>query len=316
MPGGPVEVIEAIGAVQAQNAAAPAVGVWARTGRVPDLMPALQDGRLLRGTLLRGTLHLVSARQYPAYAAVVEASGLLAQVRFDALRVALLDHAAKPRSHAELVDFIEGWVATNQSAIDPAELARQRQYNWRPLLRWHALVRPPGAARPTDQVAAPVPPERWPDADSALRDVAAYHLRAFGPAGADDVAQWIGWKTPPVRAALEAMDLARFEDERGRRLYDHPDAPRPDPDTPAPPRLLPWFDNVVLAYAPAHRARILPDEYRDRVYVRANLQWLPLVLLDGMVAGTWAPKTGLQLFVKPSKGDAATLERLLAECPA
>ncbi len=57
---------------------------------------------------------------------------------------------------------------------------------------------------------------------------------------------------------------------------------------PAPVRLLPWFDSVLLAYAPRHRARILPDAYRDRVYVRANLQWLPTFLVDGLVAGTWS----------------------------
>jgi hypothetical protein len=57
---------------------------------------------------------------------------------------------------------------------------------------------------------------------------------------------------------------------------------------PAPVRLLPWFDSTLLAYAPKHRARLLPDAHRDRVYVRANLQWLPTFLVDGMVAGTWS----------------------------
>ncbi len=316
LAGDPLRVFEAIGAVQAQNPAAPAIALWARTGRASDLKPLLQHRRLLRGTLLRGTLHLVSASQYPLYAAVVEASGTRAQAGIEALRAAVLEYAAEPRSHAELVEFIEGLVATRAAELDQSELDRQRQYNWRGLLRWHALVRPSGASRPTDQVAAPVPPSEWPDAETALREVARLHLQAFGPAAADDIAQWIGFKIPPVRAALESLDLARFEDERGRPLYDLPDAPRPDPETPAPPRLLPWFDNVVLAYAPANRGRTLPDQFKDRVYQRANLQWLPLVLLDGMVAGTWAPKTGLQLFVKAAKSDAAGLERLLAECPA
>jgi hypothetical protein len=54
-------------------------------------------------------------------------------------------------------------------------------------------------------------------------------------------------------------------------------------------RLLPWFDSVLLAYASGHRRRILPDAYRDRAYVRANLQWLPTFLVDGLVAGTWSP---------------------------
>jgi hypothetical protein len=104
------------------------------------------------------------------------------------------------------------------------------------------------------------------------------------------VAGWIGMRTPPVRASLEGMGeaLARFRDSDGRVLYDLPSAPRPEPDTPAPVRFLPWFDSVLLAYAARQRRRILPDAYRELAYVRANLQWLPTFLVDGMVAGTWS----------------------------
>ena len=292
------------------------MALWARTGQVLDLQPALQRGQLLYGILLRGTLHLVSAAQHPSYAAVVEASGVSRQSGLAPLQEALLGFAAQPRGQAQLVEFIEGWVAAHGAKLDAAQLAHQRIYGWRPLLRWQALVRAPSARKPTDLVAAPVPPARWPDAETALREVAGRHLRAFGPAAADDLAQWIGFKTPPVRAVLEGMDLEVFEDRRGRRLYDLPGSPRPDPDTPAPPRLLPWFDNVILAYAPANRGRILPDEFKNRVYQRANLQWLPAILVDGLVAGTWTPKTGLDPFVKLSKAEAAELERLVAQCPA
>jgi hypothetical protein len=104
------------------------------------------------------------------------------------------------------------------------------------------------------------------------------------------VAGWIGWRTPPVREAFERLggDLERFEDEDGRALYDLPDAPRPDPETPAPPRLLAAFDSVLLAYAAKRRARILPDQHRDAVYERRNLQIRPSYLVDGLVAGTWS----------------------------
>ena len=326
--GEPVEVVEVIGAVQAQNWAAPPIGIWARTGKRVDLTPALEERRLVCGVLLRGTLHTVSARQYPSYAAVVEGSGATAWHRtkappsreLDDLRRELLVFATRPRSGLELVDFIEEWVAKHAPALDADELDHQRKYGWRPLLRWHALIRAPADGNwerkpPAAQVAAPVSPDSWPTPETALRDVVTWHLRAFGPATADDVAQWIGWKTPPVRIALEAMDLEHFQDERGRPLYDLPQAPRPDPQTPAPPRLLPWFDNVILAYAPVSRGRILPDEYKGRVYQRANLQWLPTMLVDGMVAGTWAPRSGLNSFVRLPRAAAVEFERLLAECP-
>src|SRR6202008_143199 len=76
--------------------------------------------------------------------------------------------------------------------------------------------------------------------------------------------------------------------EDGRALYDLPDAPRPDGDADAPPRLLAAFDSALLAYAAKHRARILPPEYRDDVYERANLRIRPSFLVDGLVAGTWS----------------------------
>jgi len=328
LQGEPVDVVEVTGAVQAQNWAAPPIGIWARTGKRVDLTPALETRRLFYGVLLRGTLHMVSARQYPSYAAVVEGSGATAWHRTEApppremddLRRELLVFATTPRSGPELVDFIEKWMAKHAPALDTHELDHQRKYGWRPLLRWHALMRAPvdgnwGRRAPTAHVAAPASPDSWPTPEAALRDVLTWHLRAFGPATADDVAQWIGWKTPPVRIALEAMDLELFQDERGRRLYDLPEAPRPDPQTPAPPCLLPWFDNVILAYAPVSRGRILPDEYRDRVYQRANLQWLPTILVDGIVAGIWAPRSGLSSFVRLPRAVDVELERLLAECP-
>jgi hypothetical protein len=326
-----VEVVETIGAIQAQNWSAPPVALWARTRgfSTVDLHSALERRELIYGFGLRGTLHVVSASQFPSYAAVVEASGATAWQRtkappppeMDQLRVDLLAHAAEPRAPAELVEFIEDWIASRRPALDPAELQIQRMASWRALLRWPALVRAPtgGAwARrpPLAQTAAPLPPARWPAPPEALGNLCRWHLQAFGPAGAEDVAAWIGWKAPLVRAALDAMDLERYEDERGRPLYDLPGAPRPDPQTPAAPRLLPWFDSVILAYAPQNRTRILPDEYRDRLYQRANLQWLPAILVDGMVAGTWSRPGGLVPFKKFPAAVTIALERLLAECPA
>ncbi len=94
----------------------------------------------------------------------------------------------------------------------------------------------------------------------------------------------------PVRAALQRLEseLASFEDEEGRALYDLPEAPRPDPQTPAPPRLLAAFDSVLLAYAVKHRARILSEAHREAIYERANLRIRPSFLIDVLVAGTWS----------------------------
>jgi len=300
-----VDAIEAIGAVQAQYWPAPPAALWSRVeGFEPGaLYAALEAGELVAGTLLRATLHLVSAREHPAYAAVAaEAMGqhwrrtddepgaeigkLLTKLRTYASRT--------PRSAEEIGAFVEEWLADHPKALSKAELERQRELKWRPFQRWSALVRAPadgawGSKAPSALLAAPRP-RGAPKGDKALDEVVRHHLRAFGPAGPDDVAGWIGWRTPPVREAFERLgaDLVRLEDEGGRALHDLPDAPRPDPETPAPPRLLAAFDSVLLAYAAKRRERILPDEHRDAVYERRNLQIRPSYLVDGLVAGTWS----------------------------
>ena len=77
--------------------------------------------------------------------------------------------------------------------------------------------------------------------------------------------------------------LVTFRDDRGRELFDLPDAPRPDPDTPAPFRFLPEYDNVLLGFA--DRRRFVPDEYRTRVFVTELT--VGSFLIDGLVAGAW-----------------------------
>jgi hypothetical protein len=301
-----VEAVEAIGPLQAQHWPALPVALWSRVQgfSVEDLYAALRRRELLSGPLLRATLHLVSAREHPAYAAVVAAAGTDdwrrtaaepgGEVR--ALRAGILIYTREaPRSGEEIAAFIEEWIAAHPDAIDPAELERQRGHRWRAFLRWSALVREPADGRwstkaPAALRAAPAAAAAPVDEQEALEAVVRRHLRAFGPAGAEDIAGWIGWRVTPVRAMLErlAPQLERVEEGGSRPLYDLPEAPRPDPETPAPPRLLAAFDSVLLAYATGRRARILPDAHRDAVYERANLRIRPTFLIDGLVAGTWS----------------------------
>jgi winged helix DNA-binding protein len=288
-----------VGAVQAQHWPAVPVALWSRVEgfAVEDLRAALERRDLVAGSLIRNTLHLVSAREHPAYAAVTAESGADDWRRtkaepgagVDGVRQAILEYARDtPRSGAEIAELVEGWVGEHPDALDAGEVEHQRKVKWRPFLRWSSLVRAPadgtwGAKAPSSLLAAPAG-----DAGDALAEVVKRHLRAFGPAGPEDVAGWIGWRTPPVREALERLDLERVEDEDGRALYDLPGAPRPDGDAEAPPRLLAAFDSALLAYAPKHRARILPPDYQDAVYERANLRIRPSFLADGLVAGTWS----------------------------
>jgi hypothetical protein len=300
-----VEAVERIGALQGQYWPALPVALWSRLRGFAreDLYRACERRELLLGTYVRATIHLVSAREHPEYAAVLAAAGWDDWRRLKAalspatttLREALLEHLqSTPLTGEEIAAWIEDYLAAHPGAIGEEEVVEQRAFKWRPFYRWSALMRTPaggtwGTKAPEAFLAAPRP-AKAPATEEALEKVIRRHLRAFGPAAAEDVAGWIAWKTPPVRAALErlAPDLLRFEDEDRRVLYDLPEASRPDPDVPAPVRFLPSFDSILLAYAAKRRARIVPEACREAIYARANLRILPTFLVDGLVAGTWS----------------------------
>jgi hypothetical protein len=149
------------------------------------------------------------------------------------------------------------------------------------------------------------------ESDSSPQTLILRYLAAFGPASVRDVQSWSG-----LTALAEAMDQLRprlrsFFNEQGTELFDLPDAPRPDPDTPAPPRFLPEYDNVLVAYV--DRTRIIPDEHRQ--WMAKNLG-RPAVLVDGFVRGTWkltrqrgAITLRIEPFKRLSSKDSAALTR-------
>lgn len=124
----------------------------------------------------------------------------------------------------------------------------------------------------------------------ALEHLVRRYLGAFGPASRGDIAHWGGLRIGALAPALERLNLRRFRDERGAELIDLPDAPLPDPDTPAPVRLLPTWDATLLVHA--RRTQILPERYRPLVFNTKTPHSFSTFLVDGQVAGTWRYEQG------------------------
>jgi hypothetical protein len=325
-----VSAIEQVGALQAQQWSSPPVGLWSRLADFTpdDLWAVLGKGDVVTGILMRRTLHLVSAAEHPVWARIAAETGvggwLLRGVevpeRAEDMLKDTVAYAEQARTGDELTAFAEQWVEKHPDALPAKAVAAQQEYKWRPFRAQPAFVKVPangdwGAKTPAAYHAGP-PTPRGLTSEKAWETAVSRHLGAFGPAGADDIAYWLGAPAGPVKAAIERLDLVTLGEAGGRRtLYDVAGAPRPDEDTPAPPRFLPAFDNALLAYAANRRSRILPDAYKERVYLKRNLRWLPTLLVDGLVAGVWSTETKrgvatltVTSFAKLSKAAAEEVE--------
>jgi hypothetical protein len=278
-----VRALERVAGLQAQELAAPFIGLWTRLAGFErdQLKRALVRRTAVRATLMRGTIHIVSARDYahfaPATFPMVRAlwRSLLRDREevpdVEELTARAFAYASEPRTNAEMRDFLGGEDA------------------WWRVRREALFVNTPGDEPwAFDRARRFVAASAWLDRPLAAEEAGRAHLvrrylAAFGPAGADDVSAWSGVRVRDLRPTLDTMRLRRFRDERGRRLFDTPGGPLPRPDTPAPPRLLPPFDNVILSHA--DRTRVISDEHR-RIVISGGMVD-PVFLVDGFVGGHW-----------------------------
>ena len=268
--------VERLCALQAQYPPSPFVALWSRLDafEASGLTRALEERKVFWGTLLRGTLHIVSARDYPAFAAA-----WFPHARRDAER---RGDVAKARDALP-----DGRRPTNElRAVIGRALGTEERMPIGMTLRALPLVRTPGAGKWAQ--ARGLPAELWrgklPAQADATEKLVRSALAAFGPMTRKDLAHFTYL---PIRAHDAALErVRRIERDDGPALFDLPRAPRPPEKTDAPIRFLHAFDSAILAHD--DRTRIVPAEYHERVFREANIRTLATFLVDGFVAGSWA----------------------------
>jgi winged helix DNA-binding protein len=285
------EAVERLVGLQAQAPLAPYVGLWTRLRgfEAAELSALLGSRRAVRGSFMRATVHLMTARDCLAVRPVVQPvleRGFLAQFR---RQVAGLDLAAvvaagrallaeRPRTRAELAALL----APRWPEVDPILLAYVVSY-------FAALVQvPPRGVWGSTGPATWTTVESWLDSplgtDRTPDRLVLRYLGAFGPASVADVATWSG-----LTGLREVVDRLRprlraFRSPDGVELVDLPDGPRPHPDVPAPPRFLPEYDNLLLSHA--DRSRVNPSGRRVPL-PPGNGAAVGTLLVDGRWCATW-----------------------------
>jgi Winged helix DNA-binding domain len=286
-PLAPAEAIRRLTPLQAQDPPAPYVALAARLDRFvrDDLQRAIERREVVKTTIMRLTLHLASAGDYPAYAQLARQSGMRAWRK----TYAHLDEAAvaaelgawlgEPRTNDEIRDRVGRYEGVTDEPWTPVIFART-------LL---ALVQLPPAGfwrgRPRPSFVLDPRPRPEPVAASTL--VLSRYLAAFGPASRRDVAAWAGVAQRDFAEAWRRLPTVAYRDERGAELLDLPDQPLPPASTPLPVRLLARWDQALLAYA--DRERIVPLELQP---LKLSLSGDATVTVEGRVAASWRLQRG------------------------
>lgn len=283
--------IERLVAMQAQLARPPYVGLWSRVKgfKREDLTSLFTSRKAVRGTHLRGTLHVMSAKDFARFRGAIQpalSAGMQAILR-DRLKGFDVD-SVTAAAREVFAKGPTGFERVREYLIKKFPKGDERAMGYTARLQVPLLQVPDesrfGYASAADFTLA----EKWLggkiSSDERPDELLLRYLAAFGPASVSDAQTWSGLAR--LRDAFERLrpKLVTFRDERERELFDLPKAPRPDEDARAPVRFLPEFDNILLAHD--DRTRIVADANRKHVYL-PGLRVAATLLVDGFVAGAW-----------------------------
>jgi hypothetical protein len=282
--------VEQLVGVQAQAARPPFIGLWSRVqGTTRErLATLLRDRTLVRATMMRGTLHWVTANDYVQFRACM-------QTAFDRTLKAIL------RTRLDGIDIDRIVEISRKHFITPRTFDEMRKHlqSVFPKLDERAMgyavrLTLPLVQVPTDDAWAYPAQASFMSADAWLKRRPApndgpdalvlRYLAAYGPASVVDAQTWLGIQgLKPVFERLRPKLISLRVGPRGAELFDLARAPRPDPDEPAPVRFLPDWDNILIGRADE---RLVAAKHRSSVFL-PGLRVAPTFLIDGFVAGVW-----------------------------
>jgi len=295
----PLAAIERVAGMQAQWPPSPYIGLWSRLNgfKRETLERAILRGEVLKPTVMRGTLHLITKRDYPMFWWALRDMPTwyddthLAHA-LTALPGARVLAQSAPLTHNQALLYLE----QEHGHADEHERRRIFHALRRRAHLLHAQESALWKGRPSAVFHLHDEPQLMAVL-AARKELVRRYLAAFGPATRADIADWSGLRVADFAEALDELEpLRRFRDEKGRELLDVPRAPLPPADVPAPVRFLPKWDNTLLAHA--DRTRVLPDELRKAV-IGKNGDVTQTVLVDGVVAASWSADKKGKITVVP-----------------
>ncbi|MEP6987027.1 MAG: winged helix DNA-binding domain-containing protein [Chloroflexota bacterium] len=284
--------VEKLVGMQAQLSSTPFVGLWTRLKgfQRSDLADAIEKHEVIKVTLMRATLHLVSAADYlrfrTTFNPVLEgAAESIAKNRtpIDKERVLKVAHdfiAEKPRTFAEISAMLSAEMPDSDVGAMRYTVRTHIPMVQVPISSGWSYPGTPAFTLANVWLGKPIPEHEH------LQELVLRYLAAFGPATIADIQTWSYLSLPTLKEAIESLrpQLTVYRDEKKKELFDVAGESVPEGDVPAPVRFLPEFDNILLSHKV--RTRIVADEHRKKVYLPA-LRVAATILVDGFVGGVW-----------------------------
>jgi hypothetical protein len=283
-------VLDRMGGLQAQYAPAMYVGLWSRTQGMErgDLTDALVRKTVIQGTLLRATIHLVSAADYWPWAIAIRKARRQWWLRVqqaDLTEAAMVEAAEKVRT----------LLAEGPKPRRDLENSLGKEA-WSGVGLWLDMVRvPPSGTWERRRADIFGSADTWIarieiNLAAAQQHLVRRYLGGFGPSTRNEIAEWSGLSTGEIDSALASMETRHYLSGDGKGLYDLPRAPLPDADTKAPVRFIHVWDAMLLVHA--RKTGVLSEEHRKLIFNTKTPQSTPTFLVDGTVAGTWRYEAG------------------------